>query len=40
MKPRPFDRVLMIILCLDLVLAFWCIYQSFPAHAQVMSKVF
>jgi len=40
MKPSFIDRLLVIILCFDLVLALWCICQNFPAHAQMIPKVF
>ena len=36
-KPRLIDRLLTICLCLDLALAFWCLYTSFNYQNQVLA---
>jgi hypothetical protein len=39
MKPRLIDRLLTICLCLDLVLAFWCLSLSYAYHAQMLAPM-
>lgn len=36
MQPRLIDRLLIIILCLDLVLALWCLSQVYACHHQML----
>jgi hypothetical protein len=40
MKPRLIDRLLVIILCLDLVLAFWCLSLTYAYHNHMFATVF
>ncbi len=40
MKPRLIDRLLVIFLCLDLVLAFWCLSLTYAYHNYMFATVF
>jgi len=36
MPPRLIDRLLVIILCLDLVLGLWCLSRWYACHHQML----
>jgi hypothetical protein len=38
-KPRLIDRLLMICLCLDLALAFWCLSISFDYQDHILTVI-
>jgi hypothetical protein len=40
MQPSLIDRLLIIVLCLDLVLALWCLSTWYAFHNQMLVKVF
>jgi hypothetical protein len=39
-KPRLIDRLLTIILCVILVLAFWCLSASYAFHDRMLAVIF